>query len=67
MDHPLLILSQFTKAGFYNLQIQVNYGTTISTLKNYAPRTIAGPVLVSPEQRLTPSEIRAAFFANMVF
>jgi len=43
-------LLQMTGAQEHNLQIQINKGTSISTLKKFAPATVAGPVLVPSSQ-----------------
>ncbi|KAK7953759.1 hypothetical protein PG996_014651 [Apiospora saccharicola] len=42
----LNMLGLTTGAGEYNLQIQINNGILISSLKEYASMTVAGPVLV---------------------
>ena len=48
----------------HNLQIQVNKGTKISTLKNVAPRTVAGPVLAATGE--SASTIKSALLAKML-
>ena len=47
-----------TSAQEHNLQVQVNKGTSISTLKKVAPNTVAGPVLVPSDNTWTASKIR---------
>lgn len=42
----------------HNLQVQVNKGTSISSLKKLAPSTVAGPVLVPQENPYTPAQIK---------
>ncbi|KAF4472226.1 hypothetical protein FALBO_862 [Fusarium albosuccineum] len=56
-----LDMQGITSSGDWNLQIQVNSGATTTSLKRLAPRTIAGPVLVSPTAPLAPDQIRAEF------
>ncbi|KAG0633584.1 hypothetical protein HOY80DRAFT_929857 [Tuber brumale] len=53
-----------TTNGGYNLQIQINRGTTISTLKAAAPRTVAGPVIATGTESATV--IRNSFIAKML-
>ena len=50
----------------HNLQIQVNRGTTITTLKKLAPKTIAGPVLVPSGDPWPPSKIRDGLRDSML-
>lgn len=50
-----------TTAHEHNLQIQINKGTKISTLKKLAPNTIAGPVLVPYENPWSAAEIKEMF------
>ncbi|KAK0612609.1 hypothetical protein B0T17DRAFT_620765 [Bombardia bombarda] len=45
----------------WNLQIQVNKKCSIPSVRKLAPRTVAGPVLVSRKNPITPEEIRQAF------
>ncbi|CAZ82270.1 unnamed protein product [Tuber melanosporum] len=52
-----------TSNGGYNLQIQINKGTTITSLRSSAPRTVAGPVLATGTE--SASVIRANFIALM--
>jgi len=47
-----------TSAQEHNLQIQINKGTSISTLKKFAPQTVAGPVLVPSGDPWTASKIK---------
>jgi len=49
-----------TSAQEHNLQVQINKGTSISTLKKFAPKTVAGPVLVPSKNPWSASTIRAA-------
>ncbi|KAK8031011.1 hypothetical protein PG990_000745 [Apiospora arundinis] len=42
-----LNMQGMTVTGEYNLQIQINYECEITSIKNYAPNTVAGPVLVA--------------------
>lgn len=49
----------------HNLQVQVNKGTTISTLKKHAPSTVAGPVLVPSNDPWTADQIKSALLASM--
>ena len=48
----------------HNLQIQVNKGTSISTLKKVAPKTVAGPVLASTGD--SASTIRSGLLAKVL-
>ncbi|KAI0490146.1 hypothetical protein F4859DRAFT_523957 [Xylaria cf. heliscus] len=50
----------------YNLQIQVNYATKITTLKKAAPQTVAGPVFVEVNTTGVPAEIRRRFLDMML-
>ncbi|KAG0636532.1 hypothetical protein HOY80DRAFT_1054184 [Tuber brumale] len=52
-----------TTNGEYNLQIQTNRGTTITSLRSSAPRTVAGPVLATGTE--SASVIRPNFIARM--
>ncbi|KAI1425279.1 hypothetical protein F5Y12DRAFT_714322 [Xylaria sp. FL1777] len=53
------------KPQSYNLQIQVNKETSISTLKKVAPTTVAGPVLVPKDKTPGPDDIRKEFSDSM--
>ncbi|RDW61202.1 uncharacterized protein DSM5745_10700 [Aspergillus mulundensis] len=44
----------------WNLQIQVNFKPKTPSLRKFAPKTVAGPVLVSRSEPLTGEEIRQA-------
>lgn len=48
----------------YNLQIQVNYQTTITTLEKVAPDTVAGPVLATGDE--TAEDIRKALLDKVL-
>ncbi|KAJ4386802.1 hypothetical protein N0V93_009700 [Gnomoniopsis smithogilvyi] len=52
------------KPQHHNLQVQVNNGTTITTLKALAPVTVAGTTLVPSENPWTPAEIKADLMAK---
>ncbi|KAG0636811.1 hypothetical protein HOY80DRAFT_1053444 [Tuber brumale] len=52
-----------TTTGKYNLQIQVNRETKISTLQPFDSKTVAGPVLAKGTE--SASEIRANLIAKM--
>ncbi|PUU82922.1 hypothetical protein B9Z19DRAFT_966241 [Tuber borchii] len=52
-----------TTDGKYNLQIQINRGTKLTTLKKAAPATVAGPVLATGTE--SAETIRANFRATM--
>lgn len=56
---------QITSDNEYNLQVQINKGTTISTLKKFAPQTVAGPALVPSEDPWSADEIRAKLLATL--
>ncbi|KAH7175381.1 hypothetical protein EDB81DRAFT_874234 [Dactylonectria macrodidyma] len=56
-----LDMQGITSSGDWNLQIQVNYSASSTSLRRIAPKTIAGPVLVSPTNPLAPDQIRAEF------
>ncbi|RKU44771.1 hypothetical protein DL546_006444 [Coniochaeta pulveracea] len=56
-----LDLQGMTSNHDWNLQIQVNYGCKITSLRSVAPDTIAGPVIVNHKAPQTPAEIRALF------
>lgn len=55
-----------TTSGGWNLQIQVNRGATTKNLRAIAPKTIAGPVIITLETYMTPDEIRQEFRAKIV-
>jgi hypothetical protein len=61
-----LDMQGMTSAQQHNLQVQINNGTTISTLKKFAPQTVAGPVLAPSDDSMTPAEIRAQLLAKML-
>ncbi|KAF2768103.1 hypothetical protein EJ03DRAFT_274905 [Teratosphaeria nubilosa] len=48
----------------HNLQVQVNNGTAISTLKKAAPKTVAGPVLVAAGT--SASDVRSELLGMML-
>lgn len=48
----------------HNLQIQVNKGTGISTLKKAAPKTVAGPVFAVAGE--SASSLRSALSAKIL-
>lgn len=50
----------------HNLQIQANKETDISTLKKVAPKTVAGPVLVSSKEPETADAIKTKFKEAML-
>lgn len=50
----------------HNLQVQVNKGTSISSLKKLAPSTVAGPVLVPKEKPYTPAQIKKELSDNVL-
>ncbi|KAK8136516.1 hypothetical protein PG984_004456 [Apiospora sp. TS-2023a] len=50
-----LNMQGLTSAGEFNLQIQINFGVSVSSLQPYAPNTVAGPVLV-PQSFISTSE-----------
>ncbi|KAK4118878.1 hypothetical protein N657DRAFT_637728 [Parathielavia appendiculata] len=62
-----LDMQGITNNDEWNLQIQVNYGCKTTSLKPYAPDTVAGPVLVSRTAPLTPEEIRQIFKDTSIF
>ncbi|CUS06866.1 unnamed protein product [Tuber aestivum] len=62
-EERMLMTKQKTTSGGYNLQIQVNRGTKVTTLKPLAPQTVAGPVIATGTE--TASVIRANFVATM--
>ncbi|KAI0866506.1 hypothetical protein F4860DRAFT_508903 [Xylaria cubensis] len=51
---------------FYNLQIQANKQTRITTLMKAAPQTVAGPVFVEVGTLSLPADIRDEFFNKML-
>ena len=65
-DFRLDMQGMTTGGKAYNLQIQVNKGTTISTLKKFAPKT-ASHVEVDVDANLTADELRRQFKANAIF
>lgn len=62
----LLTCVQMTTAQEHNLQVQVNKGTSISTLKKVAPATVAGPVLVPSGSPWSAADIRAQLLAKIL-
>lgn len=50
----------------HNLQVQVNKGTSISSLKKLVPSTVAGPVLVPQANRYNPAQIRKGLSDNVL-
>ncbi|KAG0632899.1 hypothetical protein HOY80DRAFT_897391, partial [Tuber brumale] len=54
-----------TTDGRYNLQVQINGGTTISTLQGFAAETVAGPVLATGTE--SAGTIRAGLLDTMHF
>ncbi|KAL2206896.1 hypothetical protein CC79DRAFT_1398762 [Sarocladium strictum] len=60
-----LDMQGMTSAQEHNLQVQINKGTTISTLKKFAPQTVAGPVLVPSEDPWAAEDIRAKLLASV--
>ncbi|KAF5963800.1 hypothetical protein FBULB1_13168 [Fusarium bulbicola] len=61
-----LDMQGMTTDGKHNLQVQVNNGTTISTLKKVAPKTVAGPALVPSDGSWTAADIRAELLAKIL-
>ncbi|KAM5370598.1 hypothetical protein ACJZ2D_008424 [Fusarium nematophilum] len=61
-----LDMQGITSGGEWNLQIQVNYSATSTSLRRFAPNTIAGPVLVPMTNPMTPDEIRAELRSTYV-
>ncbi|KAH7183493.1 uncharacterized protein B0J16DRAFT_322232 [Fusarium flagelliforme] len=62
--HFRLDMQGITSDGKFNLQVQVNKQTTCSTLKIAGAATVAGPVLVDPEDPITPEEVRKKFHSK---
>ncbi|KAK7935553.1 hypothetical protein PG985_001048 [Apiospora marii] len=58
-DNFRLNMQGLTAAKEHNLQIQINNGISITTLKPYAPNTVSGPVLV-PQSYVSTSEIESS-------
>lgn len=54
-----------TGSKAYNVQIQVNKGTSIKTLKGFAPKS-ATTLIIPVDAGWTPDEVRAKFKANKV-
>ena len=42
----------------FNLQIQANSGSSTSSVRTIAPRTVAGPVLIGENEVVTAEEVR---------
>ncbi|KAK4063426.1 uncharacterized protein Triagg1_9446 [Trichoderma aggressivum f. europaeum] len=61
-----LDMQGMTKKQEHNLQVQVNKGTTITSLKKVAPKTVAGPVLVKSKEPSSAADIRAELLAKML-
>lgn len=53
------------KPPAHNLQVQVNKGTTETTLKKLAPATVAGPALVPSDKPWTAAQIKAELKKKM--
>ncbi|KAM0259449.1 hypothetical protein ACHAQJ_003344 [Trichoderma viride] len=60
-----LDMQGMTTAQEHNLQVQINKNTTISTLKKFAPKTVAGPVLVPSNSPSSAADIRAQLLAKV--
>ncbi|RPA96360.1 hypothetical protein L873DRAFT_1773052 [Choiromyces venosus 120613-1] len=50
----------------YNLQIQANRGSGVTTVEKLAPDTVAGPVLIGVEDEVTPQEVRDMFLQKLL-
>ncbi|KAF2255933.1 hypothetical protein BU26DRAFT_12098 [Trematosphaeria pertusa] len=65
-DNFRLDMQGMTSSQEYNLQVQINKGTTISTLKKFSPATVAGPVLVPSDDPWSASKIRNELIDNIL-
>ncbi|KAI1362455.1 hypothetical protein F5Y08DRAFT_341677 [Xylaria arbuscula] len=50
----------------YNLQIQVNNGAVITSIKDLPPGTVAGPVFLPVGEVGDPAKMRAEFIATKI-
>jgi hypothetical protein len=51
----------------FNLQIQANSKSSITSVRIAAPRTVAGPVLIGEKEEVTAEEVRERFHkANLL-
>ncbi|KAH7305447.1 hypothetical protein B0I35DRAFT_443806 [Stachybotrys elegans] len=62
-----LDMQGMTSSGQWNLQIQVNNRPKASSLREYAPDTVSGPVLVSPDSPMDAEAIREGFRNTCLF
>ncbi|KAK3897085.1 hypothetical protein C8A05DRAFT_20078 [Staphylotrichum tortipilum] len=60
-----LDMQGITSNDEWNIQIQVNFGCKTTSLRPFAPTTVAGPALVSRTASLSLEEIRAILRATM--
>jgi hypothetical protein len=61
---PSVLVGQMTTDGKFNLQIQANKGAKATSIRKFAPRTAAGPVIVG--QDAPAEEVRNMFLEKMV-